>query len=496
MARAILKIDIISDYNDRGAQQAITATDRLNKASVAAGGALGVLAVGAKRAADAAINLNESTNAVQQVFGKASDEVIAFGREAARAAGLSQAEFQSLAVGTGSLLQNFGYAADEAADASITLAQRAADMASVFNTDVSTALEAVNAGLRGESEPLRAFGVNLNDAALKAKALELGLYAGTGALDANAKAVAAQALIMEQTAKTAGDFTNTATSAANRQRILAAEATNTAAQLGQALLPAMEALLGVAQRLVGWMSRNQAAVKAAAVAAAGLAAAVLVVNGALKVWQATTAGVTVAQKVLTVATSATTRAAVAQRAANLALTAASIVYRGATLAAAAAQRILNLAMRANPIGLVVTLLIALGAALVTAYNKSETFRRVIDRAFAAARGAIDAVGVAISRVIGWINALIGALSRIRWPSPPSWLGNLNPFTAAGVAPAVAPTSTGLARTLSATTTGTGRAVAPAMVNVYVTEPVDPLAVGRAVHRELGRYMRTTGAPAP
>ena len=42
---------------------------------------------------------------------------------------------------------------------------------------------------------------------------------------------------------------------------------------------------------------------------------------------------------------------------------------------------LNIAMRLNPIGLVVTALIALGTALVVAYKRSATFRKIVDGAF-------------------------------------------------------------------------------------------------------------------
>lgn len=59
----------------------------------------------------------------------------------------------------------------------------------------------------------------------------------------------------------------------------------------------------------------------------------------------------------------------------------------ATKAWAVAQRVLNAVLRMNPIGLVVTALIALGAGLVIAYKKSETFRRIVDAAWAGIKKA-------------------------------------------------------------------------------------------------------------
>ena len=62
----------------------------------------------------------------------------------------------------------------------------------------------------------------------------------------------------------------------------------------------------------------------------------------------------------------------------------------ATKAWAVAQRLLNVALRMNPIGLVVTALLALGTGLVIAYKKSETFRRIVDAAWAGVKRAAQA----------------------------------------------------------------------------------------------------------
>jgi len=68
--------------------------------------------------------------------------------------------------------------------------------------------------------------------------------------------------------------------------------------------------------------------------------------------------------------------------------AAMVGNKVATLASAAATRVmtlaqkgLNLAMRMNPIGIIITLIAALVIGIVIAYKKSETFRRIVDAAF-------------------------------------------------------------------------------------------------------------------
>jgi hypothetical protein len=67
----------------------------------------------------------------------------------------------------------------------------ASDLASFNNTDPAQALDALRSGLTGETEPLKQYGINLNDAALKQEALRLGLDASGPTLSASAKAQAA-----------------------------------------------------------------------------------------------------------------------------------------------------------------------------------------------------------------------------------------------------------------------------------------------------------------
>lgn len=210
-------------------------------AKVAATAAIAKFAVDAIKAAS---DLNESMNAVQSVFGTASERITNFGQIAAQSVGLAQSEFQQLSATTGALLTNFGFSADEAAKQTIRLTRRAADLASVFNTTVPDALNAVNAALRGENEPIRRYGVTLSDAAVRAKAVELGLADTAAAVDANGKAVGALELFYEQTSKAQGDFIETSDELANSQRILAAEFEDAKASFGQAAIPVATSALG------------------------------------------------------------------------------------------------------------------------------------------------------------------------------------------------------------------------------------------------------------
>lgn len=61
-----------------------------------------------------------------------------------------------------------------------------------------------------------------------------------------------------------------------------------------------------------------------------------------------------------------------------------------------AQKALNLAQRANPIGIIITLLVLLGVGLIALWKKSETFRNITT-------GAFKGVQSVISGVWGWVK---------------------------------------------------------------------------------------------
>jgi len=189
-----------------------------------------------------ASDLSESASKVGVVFGGAAEQVNAFAANSARSLGISESAALGATGTFGNLLRSVGLTEQGAADMSTGMVQLAADLASFNNTDSETALDALRAGLLGEAEPLKQFGVNLNSAAIEAKAVALGIADTGDELTDAQKAQAAYALIMEQTTLAQGDFSRTSGGLANQQRILKAEFANVSAQVGTALLPALSAI--------------------------------------------------------------------------------------------------------------------------------------------------------------------------------------------------------------------------------------------------------------
>lgn len=87
---------------------------------------------------------------------------------------------------------------------------------------------------------------------------------------------------------------------------------------------------------------------------------------------------------------------------------ALLTYKTYTTASTVAQKLLNAAMNANPIGIVVSLLGALAGAFVTAYTTSETFRKWVSNAFQSVKTAAQKF---ISPAISLVKNLLSLLDR-------------------------------------------------------------------------------------
>lgn len=90
----------------------------------------------------------------------------------------------------------------------------------------------------------------------------------------------------------------------------------------------------------------------------------------------------------------------------------------ATRVVTAVQWALNAALTANPIGIVIAALVALGVGLVVAYKKSETFRRIVDRAWGgikvAVRAAWNFIRPALAAFSGFITNKVGPAISWLW----------------------------------------------------------------------------------
>lgn len=182
-------------------------------------------------------DLAETVSKVGVVFGAQAPSVLAFGQSTALALGMSENAALTAAGTYGNLFRAMNITESTSAAMSIRLVELAGDLASFNNMDPTMVLDKLRAGLSGEVEPLRSLGVNLNEVIIKQRAMEMGLYSGTGALSASSKAQASYALILEQTSLAQGDFARTSEGLANQQRILKAQWEDLKADAGDVATP-------------------------------------------------------------------------------------------------------------------------------------------------------------------------------------------------------------------------------------------------------------------
>lgn len=192
-----------------------------------------------------AVDLGENASKVGVVFGDMADEIEAFASTSSTALGQSKNQALEAAGTFGSLFVGMGVGREAAAGMSTDLVTLASDMASFGNATPQEALDALRAGLIGEAEPLRRFGVMLNAASIEAKAVELGLMAAGGELTDAAKSQAVYALAMEQTSIQQGDFQRTSEGLANQQRILGAQFTDLQTNIGGLFVPVLANAAGM-----------------------------------------------------------------------------------------------------------------------------------------------------------------------------------------------------------------------------------------------------------
>jgi hypothetical protein len=164
---------------------------------------------------------------------------------------------------------------------------------------------------------------------------------------------------------------NTAAGQFQRLQVSLAE---TKESIGAALLPAVNAVLPYLTKFGNWASDNTGLFLTIAGVIGGIAAAVLIVNGAIAAWTAI------------------------------------------TTAATAVQAAFNAVLALNPITLIVIGIGLLIAALAAAYFKFEGFRNIVDSVFKfigkAVSGSIDLIKSYFTGVLGFYKAMFNGIASL------------------------------------------------------------------------------------
>ena len=375
------------------------------------------------KAGQDASEMSDTLSALPVSLGAAATDIVKFSDSTATSLGISKQTALDAGLAFGNMGKTAGLQGPELAKFTTELIGRAGDVASQLGGTSQEAVEAFGSALRGEFEPARRYGVILNESAIQAEAMATGLVKATGNQDkitaaqvgakvaqaaltkaiakfgpesleaekaqvalgaandkvaaamkgvtppltAQQKVLAVQSAILKQTSAAQGDFANTADSAKNKQETFKAQLADTSATLGTVLLPIMAAVAGKLSDVAGWITKNQTLFKAIVITIAAVAATILIVNAAMTVYS-------VASKVVGAVTK---------------------VWTGI-------QWLLNTALLANPITLIVVGIIALIAVIVLIATKTTWFQT-------AWRVCWTAVKKAFAATIEWIVSAFKAV---------------------------------------------------------------------------------------
>lgn len=375
-----------------------------------------------------ASDLQQSTGSVESVFGKQANGIKTVAKGAAQAFGLSQNSYQELATVLGAGFKNQGIK-DFAGSAQQTIAL-GADLAAQYGGSTKDAVEAIGSLMRGEADPIEKYGVSIKESAISAELAATGQNNLKGAALEQAKAQARLKLLFDQTTSAQGAFNREGQTYAVIQQKNAAVTENLKAKLGTIFLPMMtkvqqviaNQVLPAVERLIPKLAEFGAKISAFT-KTAGFAAIMEKVKSALSTI-GTVLGVVVPLIGKFIGWLVNNQAGVSAFAVSLGVLVGS--YKAlqavqAVLAAggivkfittvikstrlwAAAQAILNVALSANPIGIIIIAIAALVAGIIYAYKHSEKFRAIVTAAW----NGIKAVAVAVFNFVK--NIIVGAFN--------------------------------------------------------------------------------------
>lgn len=284
---AVLNIRIVSDASKAGAGFADAekkagrfsgGMEKAGKVAAGAGLAIAGLAIASFKAAS---DLEQSTGAIESVFGDAGDAVKGFAKDAADSLGLSQNSYQELAAVLGAQLKNMGIAADQLAPKTDELIRLGADLAATYGGTTAEAVQALSSLLKGEADPIERYGIAIKASTIEAYLASKGLDDLEGAAAEAAKSEALLALAFQQAAPAIGAGARESGTAASQLQQLQAHADNATAALGTALLPIVAAGAEKLAVFATFVAENSAVIVPLVAALTVLVAVIWLVNLAM-----------------------------------------------------------------------------------------------------------------------------------------------------------------------------------------------------------------------
>ncbi|MFD5019992.1 hypothetical protein ACFWMP_13910 [Paenibacillus sp. NPDC058367] len=204
----------------------------------------------AKQGLDLASDLTEVQNVVDVTFGESSTQIDAWAKSALSAYGLSELSAKQYSSTLGALMKSSGVSSKSLVTMSENLTALSGDFASFYNLDPAAAFEKIKSGISGETEPLKALGINMSVANLEAFALSKGIKAAFSDMSQADQVMLRYNYLLERSADAQGDFTRTQDNLANQQRLAKESFKQLSGTIMSAAIPAMTTIYKKANELI------------------------------------------------------------------------------------------------------------------------------------------------------------------------------------------------------------------------------------------------------
>jgi hypothetical protein len=250
-------LDANKKMGDLGNKSSMTGKLIRSAFNVAAkGAAIGAAAIGvglmlvAKQGLALASDLNEVQNVVDVTFGTGSKQIDSWAQGALKSYGLGELAAKKYSGVLGALMKSSGVSSDHLVSMSENLTALSGDFASFYNLKTDEAFEKIRAGISGETEPLKALGINMSVANLEAFALSKGIKTAYEKMSQGDKTMLRYNYLLEQSADAQGDFARTQDGYANQQRLFSESFKQLSAKIMTGALPAFTSLYKKANELI------------------------------------------------------------------------------------------------------------------------------------------------------------------------------------------------------------------------------------------------------
>jgi hypothetical protein len=213
------------------------------------------LARGLANAISSAMDMIETANLFSVALGQVAVESNKALVEIQAITGLDLTNMQT-AVGTfASLARSMGITGDQASKLSNNTYRLALDLASLYNVEISQALQDLRSGLVGQSETVYKYGIDVTEAALKTEALAQGIDKSVRNMSQGEKMALRYAVMIRQTSLAQGDFARTMDQPANQLRILHERFITLGRSIGNLFIPMLGAILPYLNAIVIALTR-------------------------------------------------------------------------------------------------------------------------------------------------------------------------------------------------------------------------------------------------